>query len=701
MPSPLYVAFVWHMHQPYYRDTVTGGCSMPWVRLHAAKDYLDMVARLEAFPSIHQTFNLVPSLMEQLQEYLPPQNRSDTFLDLSRKPADQLTPEDRRFVLEWFFLAHWDRMIKPLPRYHDLLAKRGARVMPQDWPAVEKRFTTQDYLDLQVWFNLAWIDPWLRRQDPALRRLEEQGSRFTEEDKRAVLDAQLAILAKVIPAYQAAAKRGQVELTTTPYYHPIMPLLCDTNAALAALPQLPLPSSGFRKPEDARWHLQHALRSHEALFGMPARGVWPSEGSVSDAVAELACDAGLGWIATDEAILWRSLQTGRNPADLYRPHRLERNGKQTAIIFRDRELSDLIGFTYSQWDPAAAAADFLRRLDGIRAQTQRLNAPALVSIILDGENAWEFYPNDGHEFFQQLYAGLAADARFRCVTVSEFLQQHPPTAAEAIPRLFSGSWIDGNFATWIGHREKNAAWDLLAQARESLAGIDRADPEKGKAWQALGIAEGSDWMWWFGDTHYSAQADEFDRLFRTHLANAYELAGLPVPEAVRKPIRQPAREPVLSPTGPVRAVLDGRQTTYYEWLYAGSVNLKQSYGAIQRGGQCLRSLYYGHDGQTWALRLDVDPEAWAALTDWAITLAVGGKTVTLTASGASGDVPAKAAAGALVEIEVPLAALGLAPGQALNLSVALAEGGEQLERYPVDGAFELPMPPADAEAHAW
>ncbi|MDP3703835.1 MAG: glycoside hydrolase family 57 protein, partial [Candidatus Omnitrophota bacterium] len=514
------------MHQPYYRDLATGECTMPWVRLHATKDYLDMLKRLEPFPAIHQTFNIVPSLLDQLEEYLPPANRSDEFLDLSRKPAAELTAQDQRFLLRWFFLANPERMIKPYPRYHDLFAKRGRPMSEEDWGVAQKRFRLNDYLDLQVWFNLVWIDPWLRGQDARLAALEAKGAYFTEEEKRYVLDQHTALIAQVIPAYRHAAQRGQIELTTSPYYHPIMPLLCDSRAALTALPHLSMPAASFRHPEDARWHLQQGLARHEQVFGQPARGVWPPEGSVSEEMVRLVLEAGISWMATDEEILWRTLKTSRAPSQLYRPHLVRRKAGQTAMIFRDRELSDLIGFVYSQWSPGVAVADFLNRLDQIHQQFRTSKDPALVSIILDGENAWESYPNDGHDFLMALYGALANDERFRCVTVSEFLQQHPVDHTESLPELFSGSWIDGNFATWIGHPEKNAAWALLAAARDALSAKSREDPAIAAAWKSLGVAQGSDWMWWFGDTHFSAHAEAFDQLFRTALMNCYRLAEL-------------------------------------------------------------------------------------------------------------------------------------------------------------------------------
>ena len=717
MPQPLSIAFIWHMHQPYYRDLLTGRCAMPWVRLHATKDYLDMLLRLEAYPSVHQTFNFVPSLLDQLEEYLPPTNRSDDFLDLSRKPAAELSREERQFLLQWFFLANIDRMIRPYPRYHDLLAKRGLQIAEGDWTAILKRCSTQDYLDLQVWFNLAWIDPWLRSQDATLARLVTKGSQFTEEEKRYVLDQHLAMMARVIPAYRAAVARGQIELTTSPYYHPILPLLCDGRSARVALPNLPLPDHPFQHPEDAQWHLAAGLRRHQAAFGAPAAGIWPPEGSVSEEVARLAGQAGLRWMATDEEILWRTLKAPRTPEALYRPHRLHRPTGDLAMVFRDRELSDLIGFVYSQWEPRNAVADFLRRLERIHEHFSAASAPALVSIILDGENAWEYYPDDGHEFLSRLYHALAGDPRFRCVTVSEFLGQYPLQQTISLPELFSGSWIDGNFATWIGHPEKNAAWRHLADAREAFASLRRDDPAFEPAWKSLGVAEGSDWMWWFGDTHFSAQANEFDQLFRTHLTNAYRFARLEPPPALERPIRRQAGLPLYEPTGLIHPCIDGRETSYYEWLYAGRIDLKQQYSAIQRSEQCLRTLYYGRDETQAYLRLDLDRRRLNALAQWSLEFSLSREfRIVLRPTGRPPEgmpLPIEAqlmgreplalscALGRTLELAVPLIPLGLSPTEKLQVAVALLEQGAVVERYPTHGTFDLKISLTDFDADAW
>ncbi len=708
--QPLYIAFLWHMHQPYYRDTVTGRCSMPWVRLHATKDYLDMLKRLEQFPSLHQTFNFVPSLLDQLEEYLAPANRSDDFLELSRRPAAELSVQEQRFTLQWFFLANIDRMIKPHPRYYDLFAKRGLQVAHEDWSGIQRRFTTQDYLDLQVWFNLAWIDPWLRHQDAGLSRLETKGSHFTEEEKRYVLEQHIHLTAQVIPAYREAARRGQIELTISPYYHPIMPLLCDTRSAHVALPQLPLPPPIFRHPEDAAWQLREALLRHERAFGSPAAGVWPPEGSVSEEATRLMMEAGVRWLATDEGILWRTLKTSRSAQMLYRPHVLRRKFGQMAILFRDRELSDLLGFVYSQWDPKIAIEDFIRRLAEIRQLFESSEQPGIVSVILDGENAWESYANDGHEFLTGLYGALANDDRFRCVTVTEFLQQYPLETTESLPNLFAGSWIDSNFATWIGHPEKNAAWAHLIQARDAIASLSREVPRGQDAWRCLGIAEGSDWLWWFGDTHFSAQAEEFDRLFRIHLSNCYQLAGLQEPEALKVPIRRRTNLSLIEPTGPTRVIVDGRETSYYEWLYAGKLNLKQQYSAIQRGEQCLQRLYYGFDETNQYVRLDIDREALDRHPSWKLELLLSHDLtihITSNASGAAAQLVQSAtqklvcALGTILELAIPLRLLGLKERERLQLAVSLMQGKEIIERYPAYGSFELLASADDLESQLW
>ena len=709
---------------------------MPWVRLHATKDYLDMVKRLDDFPAIHQTFNLVPSLLDQIEEYGAPTS-SDTFLAHSLKPAARLSEEEQRFVLKWFFLANQERMIYPSPRYHDLLAKRGLQVHDADWPQIQRRFQVQDYLDVQVWFNLAWIDPWLRRQDPRLAALETKGGHFTEEEKHFVLTIHREILARVIPAYRAAADRGQIELAASPYYHPILPLLCDVRAARMALPNLPLPEVRFRHPEDARWHLKQAMARHQAAFGRPPRGLWPSEGSVSEEVVSLAIESNLRWMATDEEILWRTIHHPRSLASLYRPHRLHRKEGELVVVFRDRELSDLIGFVYSQWEPARAVADLMGRLERLQREFHAASQPALVSIILDGENAWEAYANDGHEFLMGLYGALANDPRFQCVTISEFLERHPVDPMTSLPPLWSGSWIDANFATWIGHPEKNTAWEHLARAREALESLGPDHPSLEAARKHLGIAEGSDWMWWFGDTHFSLQAEEFDRLFRAHLINCYETAGLPAPPALDHPMKRQAPSGGSQPTGSLHPTIDGLETSYYEWLYAGRIDATSQSSTAQRSTSYLHTIYYGFDDEMCYLRLDVDREALARLAAWQMHLILSTNaqdrlapsessphetvrsdpSVQIRGTPGAGQegpwhlqaflsvesraIPVACALNRILEIALPRQALGLRGEQPARLAVTLTDAGQMLERHPSQGSFELAVSLTALKAQGW
>jgi len=461
-------------------------------------------------------------------------------------------------------------------------------------------------------------------------------------------------------------------------------------------------------------------------------------------------------MATDEDILWRTLKIPRSPSELYRPHRLRRGAGELMMVFRDRELSDLIGFVYSQWDPARAVSDFLDRLTAIHRQFRSAEQPALVSVILDGENAWEFYPRDGQEFLHGLYQALANDERFRLVTVQEFLTRCSMEHSQSLPDLFAGSWIDGNFATWIGHPEKNTAWKHLATVRQHLT----AAPHPSQAaWQSFYVAEGSDWMWWFGDTHSSAQDEEFDRLFRAHLGNVYRFLGEEAPAWLQLPIKTKVIQPAYEPTASIHPTLDGLETSYYEWLYAGRLDLRKGYAAIHRGKQLLQAMAYGFDDTHYYFRLDVDVPAFAHLETWRIQLdfldrhqqiqihhvansPVTAQLVELPGQ-ARGSTPSEGSPGQpfdrlrvprqpgegvpsaveggrgpsrevgphpqplacayqrVLEFAVPKTLLSVKPGEAFQLRITLFQGADPLERYPAHGAFRMPIPSADFEAQVW
>ncbi len=492
---------------------------MPWVRLHGTKDYLDMVEILEKYPLIHQTFNLVPSLLEQIQDYTQ-HNVKDKFLELSYKPAADLTAQEKEFIKDNFFMINKEQVIYFHARYYELYLKKQAG----------KEFSVHDYLDLQVWFNLAWIDAHFRQTFPELKNIVNKARFFTEAEKFIVLDKQIEILKEIIPAYRKFMESGQIEATVSPYYHPILPLLYNTNIAKEANPKTILPRVNFAYPEDALAQIEDAVKFYQQNLGAPAQGMWPSEEAVSEHILPAIIQSGINWIVTDEAILFKSLKKKkRDTLLLYQPHLLKRKDGNLNIIFRDRGLSDLIGFVYHSWRTEDAVGDLMKHLENIADAFN--GQDILVTIAMDGENAWEYYPNDGHDFLNSLYQRLSDSKIVKTVTVSEFLKRHP--AKHQIKYLAAGSWIYGEFGKWIGNHYKVKAWECLAKARKELESHKSkiASPKLKLAYKQIYIAEGSDWFWWYGDDH-----GRFDDLFRMHLSNFYTIIGKAIPEYLKSPL---------------------------------------------------------------------------------------------------------------------------------------------------------------------
>ncbi len=611
MAHPLYVAFLWHMHQPLYRDTLSGRYMLPWVRLHATKDYLHMGALLRQYPLVHQTFNFVPSLLEQLLDY-GERGASDRWLDVSIK--EQLTPDDKRFMLAHFFSINWDRFVRPHPHYRRLLQLRNE--VGEEVGLLSEQY----WRDLAALFNLAWIDPEEIQRDEVLRALRAKSSGYTLADGRTIIAKHYEIIRRVIPLYRQLQAEGQIELTTSPYYHPILPLLIDIKSARVASPQLPLPEAAIRWPEDAAEQLRRARECHETLFGSPPRGLWPSEGSVSaDTIGLLNGRHTFRWVASDEAILARSLgiwfeRDGAghvlDPRRLYQPY-LAPNGR-TAMVFRDRLLSDRIGFVYQHMDGREAADDLIARLQHIREALADPERPYLVPIVLDGENCWESYANNGNDFLHHLYQRLSAAADLRTVTVSEYLDCFPPR--ERLASLFAGSWINQNLETWVGEDDQNRAWDYLARTRARLLAWQRSDPladveTLARAWEEIYIAEGSDWFWWYYSHNRLAGDQVFDAEFRRHLANVYRVIGLPVPGWLKQPIaaagERARRRAVSGRISPRLAVQDVASP---EWAGAGYVEPEVSVGTMQMGATVLRRLYFGYNPAALFLRLEANEE---------------------------------------------------------------------------------------------
>jgi alpha-amylase/alpha-mannosidase (GH57 family) len=738
LSHPLYVAFVWHMHQPYYKDFTTNEYILPWARLHGTKEYIHMAEVLAQYPDIKATFNFVPCLVEQILEYAHGE-AVDRALSLSRQ--ETWSDEDKAYLLSFFFNVNWERVVRRYPRYSQLLelrhqARGDHRLLSKDF-----------YRDLVAWFNLVWLDHVALENDSELHALVEKGGNFTRDEVNLILGKQKDYLANVIPLYSHLRDRGQIELITSPYYHPILPLLIDSGTAHRASPGLPLPGSHFRHREDAVEQVRRAIEAHQKYFGEAPRGMWPSEGSVCPEMLPILARHGIRWFATDEAILARSLGIGikrdpyghvDNPRVLYQPYAVASSGQPPApspqpsapspqplaAIFRDHILSDRIGFVYQGMPGRDAAEDLMHRLSVIRERLNDPDHPYLVSIILDGENCWESYPDYGDPFLHHLYGRLSEAKDIQTVTVSEYLKSFPPQ--ETVHQLATGSWIGGNLETWIGEAEQNRAWEVLGQVRDELVGWQNATPGAGfdvleTAWRQIYIAEGSDWFWWYYSRNVSGQDQLFDQAFRDHLAGVYFAIGRPVPAWLAKPIQGlAARQDYRAPSSYISPHLAGGDEASLEWTGAGFLEPAASTGSMQRAeaGE-LRRLFFGYNPhslyfrvETWtalglydvSLFLRVDPDGAEQLVfsalegefpptpfgaNWRVDLLPGfGATLKLASERGNWleiETALESAAGERAwEIRLPLSALGLGLGRQVRVAAALAREGRVIASIPSD-----------------
>ncbi len=681
------------MHQPFYKDLVTGQYHLPWTRLHALKDYYGMVHLLEEFPKVHQTFNLVPSMMVQVAEYAAGAAR-DPFLECAAKPAEALTDAERDLMLEQFFHAHPERMIGRFPRYAELYEARRAQ---KDSTYTKRAFASQEFRDLQVLSQIAWFDEDFLQNDPVVLDLVSKGRNFDLADQARMLEKQREILGLVIPAYHRAARSGQVEISTTPYYHPILPLLCDSDIAGISHPGVTLPRR-FQYPGDAERQLGMARDYISEEFKSTPVGLWPSEGSVSDEVFGLAADVGFQWAATDSGVLDRTLERASGVEGLYRPYRWKQKGREIRVIFRDHFLSDLIGFVYSRMEAREAAQDFLGRIrENCRPMVSR-GRDALVPIVLDGENAWEYYYQNGRAFLRELYQRISDAPDMTALTVSEALARIEP---DPLDHIFPGSWISANFDVWIGAEEDNQAWEYLRETREAYDAAQGISEENRKlAFEELLIAEGSDWCWWYGPEHDSANRPDFDRLYRSHLANVYRALGQTPPEKLSRPILKMApQEFRQAPAGFIHPVIDGEVTSYFEWLGAGVYRADSRSGAMHGRQFPVREVYYGTDGVSAFLRLDFETRAEEA--GGGIELRVrfvsrkGSEPVSVVVKiekGATTVTPqeAKAAFAQMLELEVPFSVIGAEQGVPLEFAISLWQGGLPLGTLPYEGWLQMP-----------
>ncbi|MDD5248881.1 MAG: glycoside hydrolase family 57 protein [Rhodocyclaceae bacterium] len=545
MPAPhLDLVFLWHMHQPDYRDRTSGEFALPWVLLHALKDYADMADHLERHPKVRAVVNFVPVLLDQIDDYcaqIDAGSYRDPLLRLLAQPdLDRIDLDDRRLLLDTCFRSNHTTMLAPFPHYlrlHKLLTQ-----FAKEGEAALAYLSGTYYADLVTWYFLAWSGETERRRQPLLADLMTKGQRYTLDDRRQLLAWIGATLKGIVPRYRALQDRGQIELSATPHTHPLGPLLLDFAAALESQPDAPLPQAasypGGRSRLDA--HIENAKSSHARRFGAAPTGMWPAEGAVSAPLAALFAQHGCRWLASGEGVLRNSLHTAQLPAEraAYRPWQVG-GADGLTLFFRDERLSDLLGFEYAKWHGRDAARHFVGQLELILSQAPAGETP-IVGVVLDGENAWEHYPYNAYYFFDDLYALLEDHPAIRTTTYGEIVSRAVPPPRGTLPRLTAGSWVYGTLSTWIGDADKNRAWDLLCEAKHSydlVVGSGRLSPDEAHAAEAqLAVCESSDWFWWFGDYNPAPAVASFDRLYRHNLANLYRLLKLTPPRELDLPI---------------------------------------------------------------------------------------------------------------------------------------------------------------------
>jgi len=545
MSDKLKVVLCWHMHQPQYSEPMGGMYQLPWTYLHAIKDYVDMAWHLENVPGAKAVVNFAPTLIEQIADY--DEQVSSRFKGTGRlkdpllialdSPVQPSHAEERKKLISDCLRANDEKLIAPFPHFSKLA--NMARDYLEDVEQLNY-INDQFIIDMVVWYHLAWMGESVRRSDVRVQALMKKGKLFTFHDRRQLMIVIGELLHDLIPRYRRLAESGRVELSVTPYAHPIIPLMLDINTTLEAMPDAPLPEiTDYPGGEErAHWHMEEGLRVFESFFGFKPKGCWPSEGAVSEDTLKLISRHGFTWAATGENVLRNSFNLSEmQDASVHKPYKLP--GASPACFFRNDGLSDLIGFTYTKWGADDAVNDFINHLLTIKSNTDG-DKDRVLSVILDGENAWEYYSYNGFYFLQALYSRLAEHPEIEITTFSESLEKGVTPAV--LPKMVAGSWVYGSFSTWIGDPDKNRGWDLLSEAKQvydKVLSETTFDSDTALALsRQLAICEGSDWFWWFGDYNSADSVSDFERLFRLHLSNLYQMLGEEVPQSLSETVSQ-------------------------------------------------------------------------------------------------------------------------------------------------------------------
>ncbi len=587
---PLNIAILWHFHQPYYKKE--GEFILPWVRLHGVKDYFDLPLLFNEYPKLKHTINLVPSLLMQIDDYISGAT-IDKIQKLTLKAPEDLTNNEKSEILRLFFLCNVENMIVTHQRFNELYNKA------KDKENFVKFATEQEWLDLQVWYNLTWFGYFSRKKD-SIKKLFEKGANFSVQEKKLCLDEQIKVLENIKPLLKIISLKNQVELSCSPMFHPILPLLCNSESAKEAMPNLPMPKPIFRFPEDALSQIKQAKEYVNANYGISVNGIWPSEGSVSNETLKLISEAGFKWAASDEEILANSLKENYHNTDKYFPRKIQIEGREIAMLFRDHQLSDAIGFTYSRWNHFDAASDFCQRLRNIRSEIisncgEDALRYAVVPIILDGENCWEYYSENGVLFCRELFNQLSNEKEFHSLTFSEAIDTERLEYLPPIKSIKAGSWINANFDIWIGEEEDRIAWANLALARKKIEEKKNVISKESyqKALNLIYIAEGSDWFWWYGSRHNVENKDDFDVLFRWYLEQVYLTIDEKIPEEIKYPIGKGKNIQIQTQSQNILNInINGKFSNLKNWKNSGVIELDKSLAEMHQVGEILKTARY-------------------------------------------------------------------------------------------------------------
>lgn len=603
----LSIAFFWHMHQPVYQLNVDSDYLMPWVRLHGVKDYLDMLLIMNDFKKLKLNFNMVPALLDSFINY-GQYDYHDIHSRLTVTNVADLTNDDKEFILNNFFDAEYSSMIFPHERYNELYQKRFSSENIDI-----KDFSDEEYSDIMAWFNLAWIDPSYKNMFPELKKLLNKGKEYSFKDRIEIIELHRKIIRMIIPKYKEFLKDGKIELTTSPYYHPILPILIDVDSAQKNLSNIDSTLSGMNMVKDARIQTEIALDRMEEVFGQRPKGVWPPEQGVSPEVLEMFKELGIEWTISDEGILSNSINFDfvrdfkgylEDPYYLTKSYKYKTKNSDIKLIFRDSVIPNLISFEYANHEPKMAADDLYDRIKVIQNKLQKSpDKNHLITIAMDGENCWENYQEDGATFLKKIYSLIEEDETLETVLISDYLEKEK--YHKKLENIHSGSWINRNFQIWIGEPVKNLAWSYLKQVKKDLDEFIKSNPKHKNipfAHRELMTAQGSDWFWWYGEPNDSGQDHIFDYLFREHLKNAYRYLEIDYPKNLDLPLVSVTAKPSRYPQDKITPKIDGMgDSSDEEWINAGCISIPD--GPILQDNKLFDKICYGADENNFYLRL--------------------------------------------------------------------------------------------------